>query len=766
MKYLYLLLLLIALQAPAQNLLTSRQSSYYTFIYRLSNDEARDLYEGVQAIRTDMLHTPVAMYPTDSVYSGNLPPGHYVHIRSIREKLHYSLESIDNIEVNVLSNHRDLLFTVHDTLGHLVKEATIRVRNKRIRFDERTGTYRIAKANQRGLVEISYDGHTTYTEISRWVNNRLLVRTSRKVLHFWPIWHLVTSPIKYVVNSTKSLIKWGHVNPPGIYYKARHAFEGEGKDFGGYMVFNKPRFKPGDTLHLKAFATNHKGKPLNRSVDVMLESEYGYGTDRVSKKMGTLDPYRKGAYAFVFHLSDTLKLKLDKTYSVRLRDRRFNTLQSETFRYEVYELKSNTYSIRSEHNEPHEIPIVYLKGVDTNDQPLFDVRVELTVRTTGVRNFYGMVCFVPDTLWTHQVKLEPMGETRINLPDSIFPDALIDYEITASFLNADNEKQQRVLNRTHDSRAYPVLSEIKNDSMVFTATYPERKLTDVIITARSRKGNVQAVGRSLPFSHKIVPTTDYYQIVADGQIRTAKVGQWGSDLSFSAAQTADSIFISAVNPRKISFRYFLFKNQRLVLTGSGEDLAVRRKSGRHEQYSLSVQYVWGGESKSEEYNLSFNTRELKVNLKHQDLVYPGQEVEMQVEVEDAFGKPSRNTDVTVYASTRKFRNEHEPDLPQWLKKQKSRNQFNVFSEQELEDTAERLMEYTYWNRTLGLDSIEFYHFLYPDSGLYVTHLPVEDSITQVSVFIVDSGRVQQPVVIYLDGTPVYFSSSDLRFRRT
>jgi hypothetical protein len=42
----------------------------------------------------------------------------------------------------------------------------------------------------------------------------------------------------------------------------------------GYLVFNKPKYMPGDTVKFKAFIINKKGKPIKGKVDVML-GKYG-----------------------------------------------------------------------------------------------------------------------------------------------------------------------------------------------------------------------------------------------------------------------------------------------------------------------------------------------------------------------------------------------------------------------------------------------------------------------------------------------------------
>lgn len=54
----------------------------------------------------------------------------------------------------------------------------------------------------------------------------------------------------------------------------------------GYLVFNKPKYLPGDTVKYKAFVTNLKGKPLTDSVTVALHK-----TGNEQKVMARMAPY-------------------------------------------------------------------------------------------------------------------------------------------------------------------------------------------------------------------------------------------------------------------------------------------------------------------------------------------------------------------------------------------------------------------------------------------------------------------------------------------
>jgi hypothetical protein len=92
--------------------------------------------------------------------------------------------------------------------------------------------------------------------------------------------------------------------PDEDYFHARH---------DGYMVFNKPKYLPGDTVKLKAFIVKKKnGKPLEEEARLILDSDK-------PRVLATLVPYAPGAYEYRFVLHDSLGMKLDAP-AIRLPD--------------------------------------------------------------------------------------------------------------------------------------------------------------------------------------------------------------------------------------------------------------------------------------------------------------------------------------------------------------------------------------------------------------------------------------------------------------
>ncbi|MCW5910455.1 MAG: hypothetical protein KIT62_05245 [Cyclobacteriaceae bacterium] len=138
---LLLLCLFVSTISYAQDLTTGRRSSYFTFVYKLTNPEAEKLHKNQKPSQA-YCHSLHTLYPTDSArFQNELPVGHYLVLKTISDKLHYELVSVNNISLHLLHNQRDLLFTVSDRGGEEVKNAKAEIRNRNIAYSKKDNVF-------------------------------------------------------------------------------------------------------------------------------------------------------------------------------------------------------------------------------------------------------------------------------------------------------------------------------------------------------------------------------------------------------------------------------------------------------------------------------------------------------------------------------------------------------------------------------------------------------------------------------------------------
>lgn len=737
------ILIALALHVCSAQTPTIRTSSYYTFIYKLTDQQAGILYEKLNSVDSTFLNQLYDLYPTDSVYKKKLPVGHYLFIQAEHSEIITELRSVNNVDINMLNNHRDLLVVVHDTAGRELKNLAIELSRKKVLFHKSTQTYRLRKSNRQGLLSVTHQSHTSYFEIDRRYNNKFFARTGRKIVYSAPV-RIIVAPFRYIGKNVSRIIHgYGPFWPNFSGWS--NTFERE--ELKGYMAFNKPIYKPGDSVKLKAFLTNKKGKHYAKPADIYLISNYPYSR----KKLGTISPARKGSYPFEFVLSDSLNLKLDQRYNIELH-RKQRELFTRAFYYEQYELKQNTYSVQNEKDPASGQPILILKGTDSNEMPLYDVQVEILVESGNAKRFYQPHVFVADTLWFHKTSLESSGETRIILPDSLFPEADISYTAEVSFYNSERERTTRKVALEYLKNRLPVTISLQNDSLVVNALsgfIPNEPLTLETFTAAEKFTSRPIV---LPYRELLNHSTRNYKVRFKNFTAQLAVDTESDNLNVMSNRTADSLLISTQNPRNINFRYFLFKNQQLIESGQTESLTIVRGTSRNDVYYLSLQYIWAGTSQNQEFTIPFEKKILNVEVAHPVIVYPGQEVNFDISVKDAYGKPVKVTDLTAYAISKKFPDPGHANVPDLSRPVKNRKIYNTFSPGR-QNYVTRRMENSYWKKTLGLDSLAFYDLLDPDSGYFEVRLPADTA--QLAPFVVGYG-IEKPSVIYVDNIPVYY----------
>ncbi len=779
--FIFLILLFFKGIIYAQDLVSSRQSSAVTFIYKITNEEAENIYSsGYTVTDTSYFHTLVDTYPTDSIYTKDLPKGHYIRRYAFRNKEMLEISTIQEIDVFVLNNNSDLRIRIYDREGRIVDDADVFIGKKKLKFYPSAQTYTHKKSNRNGLLKVSKNGLATFYALNRDYNNSGIKRAGRKVLYGTPlkyIWRPVSFVINIPIDGIKSIrrhyvtgsiakLRYFFVNSyervacifDRYYCNDNNEYKFE-QNHNGYLVFNKPKFRPGDTVKIKAFILKKGRKPVNDPAEVSI---YNHGKSII---LGKTTPYAPGGHTFEFVLHDSLDLELDRYLTVTLSNRKNLDYIRNSFQYEDYELKSIKLSVRtsSKNHYRNDSLNFFIKATDDNDLNLLDGRVRVIATAKQLHKVYTDRDFIPDTLMYEERNLEPRGETRFTISDNGFPTADFDYDIAALLLTSDNENVSASESVNYSYNSNDITVELNNDSVSF------RYLTgknanpneDVVIFGEDRFGNkTHLYNGSLPVSKKVNPYFVRYSAETPEHSKSIEIADHPSLLKSLSKRTADSVLIVIENPRKIPFTYNLYRKNRELLEGYTDSLSVSKKVKSNKTFFLSLRYLWAGEIIEEDYGIPLFDKKLEIDVVHPQLVYPGQTATIDITVTDINGKPVKDVDLTAYGITSKFG--HEPEVLPYLGK--DRGGKGVINNFEIDDISLSEfnglnLNYDTWKIISGVDSIAYYNFIYPDSGRYEYRYASPDSISQFAPFAVDEGEILPIHVIYLDNEPIYFSWS-------
>jgi hypothetical protein len=747
----------------AQDKLKNAQTrSPYTYIYKVSNKEAFKIYEkGTQAVDASRFLAPIDSFTVKEGLQKQLPQGHYLFMHSAGPELVYDFRTYSPIFVKLLQVKPALAVLVHDSLGNSMADAEVRLKGRTATYDPATQTYRLKRTPRKGLLSVSLIEFTLFEQLEKEEEYTYDQSFISKITNAPPIW-FIWRPFYDVYNS----VRWH--GPQGWVIRVFSLFDSRyrrsfSSKYRGYLVTNKPMYQPGDTVRYKAYVVEEDGDAVKEKVVLQLSS---YGEEK--KSLGEVQLFREGAYESYFVLHDSLKLVLDKSYTLALLKpgKKVKQYISGSFRYEDYELKENNYTLALKHKEHQagQENSLILRGTNANGLNLLDARVEVALLTKSVVKSEAPVLFIPDTLWVHQQPLDAVGETIITIPDTVFPKASVDYTVTAAFLNASNERSSKTENASYHYTKGRLKLSLLEDSLL--VQYLENgKVAPKEARVSAYNGDYDDLFSTRVQLPTRVPLNAYaagYEVTAGDLDADLYLPEEEALVALQASRTSDSLLFSLQNPRRLPYWYFVYRCEKMVARGQGHENSFffRQPAKGEKPYFVAVHYMWAGEMHQLKEDAPHRKHLLTIDLQEPAVVYPGQQASLHVSVRDAAGKAVPGVDLTAYALSSKFKNQGVPDLPSWdrYKQQKANRRLQ---KEDRDVSGQKQMDWDYWGRRMGLDSMAYYNFLFPEDGLFTDYATVKDSITQVSPFVVDAGKVVPVHVVYLDEVPVYFSKTDV-----
>ena len=535
------------------NLSDSPRSSSEVHIYKISKDDLRKIHLKEDGFDEDMLNTFVSKYNVgDDIPS--LPKGNYVLVKVIDNQLNYTEHTVDNLYAKIVPSEK-FVVCLYDSLGNIINDAEVRKGSSKLKYDRNTQTYSTNKAKDEDIIEIAHNGVYHYLEIE---DNQYHDNYN-------------------FLESTWSKIKWKCAKlKNGIRYIFNPSEKPEKQKYTGFVVFNKPKYKPGETVKLKAYLSEYNGKRYERSIDLKLhENYYQSNIDTVLTK---LVPYRPGMYSYEFKLTDELDLRLDKDYSISLiTDKEKTGVVEGSFRYEEYELKGINFSLKSDKKEfaAGDSIKLNMKVTDENDMAVYDGKVEVLVTPEyfDLNKIKIMnPVFIPDTLWNHTIDLFGSSEKNLIIPDSIFPPNVdLKFKVRCTYLSTDNEKHVESLSLKKLNKKYTLDFSLDKGMLTIKELYlgeSQQALAKIII---SGENNEFLYNDSVMLPHTLaIPwnagdvtvatknTKDYYfsDDIAEGY-----------QLGYKFYRNNDSIYLKVDNPANIPFWYTIRKKKKEIDRG-------------------------------------------------------------------------------------------------------------------------------------------------------------------------------------------------------
>lgn len=729
-----LIILLLGNSIYAQDQGVYNSDSKYTYVCKIPVERAISIrteysYDNISSAMVSKVDS--FLVNVDEYKKDHLPLGQYVFLSIINDRIEYSQFQITNIDVKNIHSKRNLNLYVFDKKSNeVISNARVTLVKKKLKYNQDLEVYQLSKNKNSGVVEVATSNDTALV----YINNEYYGRLERFI-----------GTVEYKYGQVVQFFS-GDRNP---YYR----YGSSGK-LNGYLVLNKPKYLPNDTLKWKAYLVKKNGRPYKKDVTYSLR-ENGYGSPLMQSEVINQE---KGVYFDQFCMGDSLVL--DTYYNLEIRSlKKDEVLYSKRFSYEEYQLNEVKYEVRvpEEKYRSEETIAIYLSGKDANGFPIVGGRAHVELKINRIYDYLGDTVFVPGKLLEKDLLLDPIGETKLIFPDSIFPNLNMEVEATITFNNSNFEQLTIFKKFEYEKQTEWISTKLEGDS-IFATYYIKGKEQQAIGEVQNDAlGNLSnSVEINYPYGAKLDSRVNYYSFKKGDVIENLSLELEKSKVSLRFRRTNDSIFMYLHNPRKLKVHYTVNRKNNVAFEGVAYQLDTAFKVTNSDMYKISHSYIWGGEGRQGFDYLQKFSNNLTVKIDQPKRVSPGQTVDLVVKVFGVDGKPVPKVNLTAYAINSQFNNDETVAVPYLGKYSKSRNFAAYYTLSSDEETGSNNVGKKDLS-PFGVDSLAYFQLAFPKDGYY-EHVDSTTGIenAQFSPFVFHNGRQEDIHLIYVDGYLVYF----------
>lgn len=405
------------------------------------------------------------------------------------------------------------------------------------------------------------------------------------------------------------------------------------------------------------------------------------------KVLDLVEPVKPGVYAGQFLLADSLQLTANSTYSLSLSNEKGSV--SSKFYLEDYQLEGMKINVISSDTVlVGDTCWLTISAVDEKNDNITSGRAKIRLRPGHLSYIKDTYLFVSDNLLDTTVALSSSGQAIVPILTDKFPCAVMDVNWSVEVV----------------SDIYETASQYGS----FVLSYDKNL---------ARSGNI----------------TSYPSI------------------SINRYEVADSVGFSVVNDSNIYFRYAVYKDNNILVSGYDNKFNWKEKASAAANYYIAVNYDYGNVSD----RIEHHDTELKVRVVQPGEVEPGDSAFIQLYVTDNKGLPVEGADITAFSQTSKF-NQQIPLPTKWKFRGRRACSFSaVLMSPTYVDLEQQYINLPLLQELFTTSESDYYKLLTPE---YNKPFILEKTIpgeAQVSPFIIKDGEVQPVEIVYIDSKPVY-----------
>ena len=663
----------------------------------------------------------------------SMPYGHYLGVRAQGTHLFYKVYSKPFFKTQSFGINGEVWHIITDQNDKVLKEVTVSYQNNTYPYRADCNCYPIPAKSGTDTLLLTYNGHYQFYRST--VN--------------------INQPPEYKEQSNVYNKTWW--SPTRI--------------LPGYVAFNQPMYRQNDTVKVKAFLTNEKGRPWKKKRVLVKYTTPGGKT----VVLGKIKRQTEGAYVTEFvvpesyHLG-TYQLSFWKTWDeVKLRDESFQIL-------DYHLTANNTYGSRATQQVYHrgQDVVFILKAEDVNGLTLLDAKAKVSIQATHFQDFYDKLFYwngKPETYsFEKEVLFDVAGETVITFPDSLFPNNKMGYRATITYTNDLQQLYSNVIDFTFDAK--PTHFEFKRTGDSLTVDhymlgkptpYSRLKLLSIRYNETIEEKWIDA-----PYREKIdLFYTKYVLVNQHGQnISELEFKNHGDvPVSLSGHRTHDSILIRLNNDLQMPVSYQVFKRDQKIaggqwIKGDNTQLYVAVDSSL-DDYHVFYSTLWNNKHFIKEQIFYTDETKLNVDINQPDIVFPGSSIPVEVKVTDYKQNNVEGANITAYSVNDLFPETPLPGLPYFGRlHQPYLNRFNVV-QTPFVINQNRMLEKDDFEM-LGFRETPYYDFAYAKNGIGIFQDSIGGKLAELAIYALQMHGSNPIHVVYLNDVPVAINGASNR----
>lgn len=728
--------LIVVLNVCGQKLSDQISLDTMSYVYKLNESQTRFIIHRNSITDTSFLFSKQPIqYARNKFNSDTLNFGHYIVANIIDNRVNYryvvnsplvlSTRVIENQAVIFIRNKKD---------KKLIEQARVYFGDDLIKYDKGLGGYAIPFSS---LSVVAEKLKPTYIKIEYLGES------------YFENWRIT----EYKDQSPQKWHRFNEAISPG------------------YLILDKPLYRPSDTLHMKAFLVNIKnGKPIRRKISLSIEEPLQHFNH--FQKLKRTSP---GAYLLTWVLPDTLHV--DRNFSLKLWYTYKSGIvrKSTSFKLEEYSLTKNKYDV----NLPNQVFFAgddirfFATAQDYNGFPIAGTQIHYNLRIqkviSSLVDTFTLSQAAKNSWLTKDTVVEYDKLMEFKIPTDKLPRLNAEYAIDITFVDPVSFEKTTVTKT--------VIKYVEADKLLFYQQLDSlhiRSLYNLKDTARkftlitfSGKDTLIKKTINTPCHLKLNESETKAILIQENLTVTELPIQYNRLFMtrIDGKRSGDSIQISFKYPFAGFVHYKIYKKEKLIKSGEGHQLIFNTPDKSLDLYSIILTTDLQNDIEQNFYKITFVPQSEKLYFKSSlpPQAFPGQTIPVEVSVSDFAKKAIPNINICYYAVNGQFeenivapqievpaafRNETEINLVT------TKNKFTLNTITIPESFYS--LKASHFQR-FELYKNEYYQLRYPRSGYTVLHFSKQQRNPELSIAIINQERMYSPKYILIDGHPVYIS---------